>query len=61
MVKRKLDGAVNESLADQEIYKSNAIVHNQWKIWRPTPSGTGPYSRQVGRRTLGKILKACCR
>ena len=28
MVKRKLDGAVDESLADQEIRKSNTIVHN---------------------------------
>ena len=28
MVKRKLDGAVDEALADQEICKSGAIVHN---------------------------------
>ena len=28
MVKRKLDGAVDESSADQEICKSNAAVHN---------------------------------
>ena len=28
MVKRKLNGAVDESLADQEIRKSDAIVHN---------------------------------
>ena len=27
MVKRQLDGAVDESLADQGIQKSNAIVH----------------------------------
>ena len=27
MVKRQLDGAVDESLADQEIRKSNAILH----------------------------------
>ena len=28
MIKRKLDGAVDESLADQEIHKPDAIVHN---------------------------------
>ena len=28
MVKRKLNGAVEESLADQDIDKSNATVHN---------------------------------
>ena len=27
MVKRKLDGAVDESSADQKIHKSNAAVH----------------------------------
>ena len=27
MVKRKLDGTVEESSADQEIHKSNTIVH----------------------------------
>ena len=33
IVERKLDDAVDESSADQEIRKSNAIVHNLWKIW----------------------------
>ena len=28
MVKRKLDGAVNESSVDQEIRKSDVTVHN---------------------------------
>ena len=28
MVERKLDGAVDESSPDQEIRKSDAIVHN---------------------------------
>ena len=28
MVKRKLDGAVDESSADRKICKSNAVVHN---------------------------------
>jgi len=28
MVKRKLDGAVDESLADWEIRESDVIVHN---------------------------------
>ena len=32
IAKRKLDGVVNESSADQEIHKSNAIVHNLYKI-----------------------------
>ena len=27
MVKRKLDGTVDESSADQEMHKSNATVH----------------------------------
>ena len=53
MVKRKLDGAVAESSSDREIRKSDAIVHNLWKIWRPEPSGTGSYGRQAGRRNLG--------
>ena len=29
MVKRKLDGAVDESSVDQEIRKSDVTVHNQ--------------------------------
>ena len=48
MVKRKLDGAVDESLADKEIYKSDMIVHNLCKISWPAPSGTQSYSRQLG-------------
>ena len=38
MVKRKLDGAEDESSADQEIPKSYATVHN---LWRPAPSSRG--------------------
>ena len=57
MIKRKLDGAVDESSVNREIRKSDAIVRNLWKIWRPAPSGTGSYGkqagRQVGRRNLG--------
>ena len=45
MVKRKLDGAVNESSADQEIGKSDATLHDLQKILRPAPSGTGSYDR----------------
>ena len=58
MVKRQLDGAVDESSAEQEIRKSNAIVHiNLWIIWRPTPSGTGSYGRLAGRQTkLGRSM-----
>ena len=66
MVKWLLDGAVDESLADQEICKSNMIVHNLWKIWRPAPSGTRSYDRQAGSMSdkiwaRYDILKACCR
>ena len=50
MVKRTLDGAVDESSADREIRKSDAIVHDLWKIWRPEHSGIGSYSRQAGRQ-----------
>ena len=32
MVKRKLNGAVDESSADPEIRKSDVTVHNLWKI-----------------------------
>ena len=32
MVKRKLDGAVDESSADQEIHKSDVAVHNWEKF-----------------------------
>ena len=60
--KRKLDGAVDESSAYLGIRKSDAIVHNLWKIWRPVPSGTRSYSRMADKiwARLG-ILKACCR
>ena len=62
MVKRKLDGVVDESLADREIRKSDAIVHNLWKIWKPAPSGTGSYSRQADEIWARlDILKVCCR
>ena len=41
MVERKLDGAVDVSSADQDIRKSDATVHNLWKIWRSAPSVAG--------------------
>ena len=47
MVKRQLDGALGKSSEDQEICKSNTIVHNLLKIWRPAPGGTGSYGRQA--------------
>ena len=53
MVKRKLDGAVDKSSADQEIRKSNVSVHNLWKISRFASSGTEFNDRQSGRRNLG--------
>ena len=54
MVKRKLDGAVDKSSADREIRKSDAIVRNLRKIWRPVPSGTRSYGRLAGRQNLGE-------
>ena len=50
MVKRKLDGAVDESSADRKIRKWDATVHNLWKIWRPAPSGTQSYGKLAGRQ-----------
>ena len=47
MVKGKLGGAEEESLADQEICKSNGL-YIMCKIWRLAPSGTGSYSWQTG-------------
>ena len=54
MVKRKLDGAVDESSTDQKIRKSDTTVHNLWKIWRPAPSGTQSYGRLAGQQNLGE-------
>ena len=52
MIKRKLDGA------DWKIRKLDATVHDLWKIWKPTPSGTWSYGRQAGKQAgwwnLGK-------
>jgi len=46
----------------QGIRKSDGIVHNLWKIWRPAPSGTGSYSRQADEIWARfEILKVCCR
>ena len=45
MVKRKINGAVDGSSVDRKIRKSDAIVRNLWKIWRPAPSGTQSYGR----------------
>ena len=66
MVERKLHGAVDKSSADWEIQKSEAIVHNLWKIWRPVPSGTRSYGRLAGRLADEiwaslVIFNACCR
>ena len=62
-VKNKLDGAVDESLADLEIRKSDTTVHNLWKIWRPAPSGTGSYAGRLADEIWARleILKACYR
>ena len=60
MVKKKLDGAVDESSADRKNL-SDATVHNLW-IWRPAPSRTQSYGRladEIWARL--EILKACCR
>ena len=52
MVKRKVDGAVDESSTDQEIRKLDITVHNLCKIWRPAPSRTGSYNRLAGRPSV---------
>ena len=44
MDKRKLDGAVDKCSASYLFINAMRIV----KIWSPTPSGNGSYSRQVG-------------
>ena len=44
MVERKLDGAVDKSLADRK-FINRTRLHN---LWRPAPSGTRPYGRQAG-------------
>ena len=54
MAKRKLDGTVNESSADQKIRKLDLTACNLWKIWRPAPSETRSYSRLT---KLGQGLK----
>ena len=58
MVRRKLDGALDEPSVDRNFRKPHATVHNLWKIWKPAPSGTGSYGRQAGRqfgrRNLGE-------
>ena len=43
---------MGESSVDQEIRKSNTIVHNVWKIWRPAPSRTGSYGRKAGNQAV---------
>ena len=54
MVKRKLNGTVDESSVDHENRKSNVIVHiNLWKIWRLAliePDLTT--GRQAGRQAV---------
>ena len=57
---------MDKSSAGQEIHKSDATVHNLWKIWRSAPSGTGSYGRQEGSLSdeiwvRYDILKACCK
>ena len=51
MVKRKLDGEVDESSANGEIHKSDETEHTLRKMWRPTPSRTGSYGRLEVRQT----------
>ena len=62
MVKKKLDGGVDESSADQKIRKLDATVRNLGKNWRPAPSGTGSYGRlsscqSIRQMKFGRGLK----
>ena len=70
MIKRKLDGTVDEFSVDQDFRKPGATVHNLWKIRRPAPSGTRSYGRQAVQQAGSladkiwarlEILKACSR
>ena len=47
MVKRKLDGAVDESSVDQDICESDVVVHNLGKSGGPALSGTWSRGRQA--------------
>ena len=57
MVKRYLDGAVNESSADREIRDCTLPV----KIWRLAPGGTGSYAKQAGSPSGRRNLKSYCK
>ena len=47
---KQLYGAVDEYSSEQRFRKSDAISYDMWKIWSPTPSGTGSYGRLAGRQ-----------
>ena len=53
MVKRKLDGAVDESSVDQEIHKSDATIHSLQKFVGLHPGLTA--GRQSSRRIWVKL------
>ena len=56
MVKRKLDGAVDESSVNQEIRKSYVIVHDLWKSEDLRLVGPGlTAGGQSGRQNLGEV------
>ena len=59
MVKRKLDGTMDESSVNQETCKSNVIVHSLWKIWKPAPSITGSYGLQAGKQANRQTKFGC--
>ena len=58
MVERKLDGAVDESSADQEICKFDITCEKTGVLH---PSRTGSYGRQAVQQAKSGILKACRR
>ena len=53
MAKRKVDGTVDQSSADQEIHKSGTIVHKSEGLHLAEPGLM--VGRQSGRRNLGEM------
>ena len=53
--KRNRHGAVGKSSSELHFRKSAAITFFVRNFWSPTPSTTGSYGRQAGRRNTGEF------